>query len=170
MARIISRVTHMAYIPDLAGVEYYPASENLSFFAVGWLEPKQDYLRGEVSEEFFYRLCALLQEPWHPPVVCAGIHVCKLCQFSGGRAQSQFRGYRFDGVSGGSLFVPFGGKLFVAPVSVAHYVDAHEYCPPAEFQEAVMACPQMRSTDYMKALLATPAKEWLRRLREPSDK
>ena len=26
--------------------------------------------------------------------------------------------------------------------------------PPREFQEAVLACPQMRSIDYLKAILA----------------
>jgi hypothetical protein len=54
----------------------------------------------------------------------------------------------------------------VSPSSIAHYIDAHGYCPPAVFQEAAMKCPQMRSADYMRALLATPARDWLQRLRE----
>ena len=156
----------MAYIPDLANANYFPATDGLTFIAVGWLEPERDYPRGQISEEFFYRLCGLLQELWHPPVACAGYHKCRLCQFSGGQAAYEFKGYRFKGVSSGSLYIPFNGKLYVAPESIAHYIDAHGYFPPAEFQEAVMTCPQMRSTDYMRALLATPAKEWLRRFRE----
>ena len=32
-------------------------------------------------------------------------------------------------------------------------MDAHGYSPPAEFQQAVMDCPPMRSMDYLKAIL-----------------
>jgi len=71
-------------------------------------------------------------------------------------------------VGDGFLFVPFKDTLFASPTSIAHYIDVHGYCPPVEFQQAVMNCPEMRSTDYMRALLATPAQEWLRRLREVS--
>jgi hypothetical protein len=50
---------------------------------------------------------------------------------------------------------------------MAHYIDAHEYCPPEEFQKAVLACPEMKSLAYMQALLETPARTWLQRLKEP---
>ena len=34
-----------------------------------------------------------------------------------------------------------------------HYIDAHEFQPPPEFQRAVMSCPPMRSMEYFKAIL-----------------
>ena len=156
----------MAHIPDLAICGYLPASDGLSFLAVGWLEPDQDFPRGIMAEDFFLRLCSLLRDPWQPPVACCGVHRCGLCRFSGGTGQSSFKDFRFDGIGRGFLFVPRGEQLFVSPSNIAHYVDAHAYCPPAEFREAVMNCPDMRSTDYMRALLATPARDWLRKLRE----
>ena len=156
----------MAHIPDLAPCGYFPASDGLQFVAVGWLEPEQDYTRGAVTQEFFLQLCMLLQRPWQPPVASCGVHPCGLCRFSGGRARSSFRDFHFDGVGSGFLFIPSGSILFVSPSSIAHYIDGHGSCPPDVFQEAVMRCPEMRSADYMRALLATPARNWLRRFRE----
>lgn len=40
------------------------------------------------------------------------------------------------------------------PELILHYVDAHEYCPPQPFLDAILACPPMRSTAYLKQLLA----------------
>jgi hypothetical protein len=42
--------------------------------------------------------------------------------------------------------------FYVAPSLVLHYVDAHEYLPPESFQRAVMACPPMRSMEYLRAI------------------
>ena len=158
----------MAYIPDLAPCCFFPASDDLQFVAIGWLEPGQDFVRGDVTEEFFIRLCGLSRRPWQPPVACCGVHPCGLCRFSGGKGESTFRDYRFSGVGNGFLFVPHEGTLFVSPSSITHYIDAHGYCPPSKYQRAVMNCPAMCSVEYMQALLATPAKAWLQRLREPA--
>jgi hypothetical protein len=43
--------------------------------------------------------------------------------------------------------------LAVAPSLILHSMDAHEYAPPAAFCEAVLACPPMRSMDYLRAIL-----------------
>ena len=48
---------------------------------------------------------------------------------------------------------------------IAHYVDAHGFCPPATFQEAVLRCPEMRSRAFLEALLETDVRTWLRRFR-----
>ncbi|AMV29564.1 hypothetical protein VT84_34535 [Gemmata sp. SH-PL17] len=58
-----------------------------------------------------------------------------------------------------NLWLPGDGFLFVAPSLILHYMDAHEYSPPDEFQEAVRACPPMRSMAYLKALLKNGPKE-----------
>lgn len=161
----------MADFQDLSDCHFLPGSEGLGFKAVGWLERGKDYSRGEVTAEFFEKLLILLQNPWAPPVAVAGLHRCEMCRFSGGRVEFDcrfgevsFRHYRFSGVGSGFLFVPSEGTLFVSPFSIAHYIDAHEYRPPQEFQNAVAACPEMRSSAYLRDLLATPAREWLRRL------
>ena len=162
----------MAYFEDLRDCEHLPGSDGLGFQAVGWLQSGMDYRKGEVSDEFFEKLVILLQNPWAPPIATVGIHLCDLCRFSGGRAEfhchfgkTSLRRYQFSGVGNGFLFVPSGKNLFVSPSNIAHYIDAHQYCPPPEFQKAVLNCPAMRSSEYLRTLLATPAKEWLRRLK-----
>lgn len=52
-----------------------------------------------------------------------------------------------------NLFVPAEGFLYVAPSLILHYMDAHDYSPPVDFQRAVMACPAMRSMEYLKAVI-----------------
>ena len=37
--------------------------------------------------------------------------------------------------------MPAGSILYVAPEMVSHYVNVHEYLPPKDFVEAVMAGP-----------------------------
>jgi hypothetical protein len=52
-----------------------------------------------------------------------------------------------------NLFVPADGRVFVAP-SLIVYVDAHGYAPPVEFQRAVLKCPPMKSTAYLRQVSA----------------
>lgn len=153
----------MAYFDDLSVCDYLPSGEGFGFVAVGWLEPGNGYLKDDVSKDFFEKLCSLLQKPWQPPVGCAGLHRCSFCRFSGG-GEVSFGGLKFSSSSNNLLFVPSGNQLFVAPTGIAHYIDAHEYCPPKEFQQAVLNCPAMRSAEYLEALMATRAREWLHRL------
>jgi hypothetical protein len=42
---------------------------------------------------------------------------------------------------------------YVAPELILHYIDQHGYSPPAEFQQAVLDCPTMRSVAYLQAIL-----------------
>ena len=50
------------------------------------------------------------------------------------------------------VFVPGDGFLYVAPTLIVHYVEGHQYAPPDEFVRAVIACPSMRSPEYMTAV------------------
>jgi len=156
----------MAHFQDLSACDYLPETAGLGFLAVGWLEPDHEFKHGDVPLEYFERLCSLLQDPWIPPVVCAGVHHCSFCRFTGG-GRSSFRDYVVDAIGCGFLFIPSGRTLFVSPSSIAHYIDAHGYSPPVEFQQSVMSCPEMRSLAYKRALLDTPAREWLKRLNVP---
>jgi len=122
--------------------------------AIGWLEKEHPYTKGEISEEFFERLCTLLQNSWRPPFATLGVHFCTLCRFTGANGTTRFWNYEIQGYSSSYLFIPANGIIYVSPLSIAHYIDAHEYCPPKEFQDAVMACPEMKSIAYLKALLA----------------
>jgi hypothetical protein len=83
-----------------------------------------------------------------------------VCRFSG-PSVAPVKDYKINSHGSGVLYVPSGTQLYVSPNNVAHYIDAHGYCPPEEFQRAVLECPDMRSIGYMRALLATPARKWV---------
>ena len=129
----------MAFILDLEPCSYFPVP-GAPLVAVGWLGRGEGFARGTVSESFFAKLSALCASPCQP-IVAAGYHTCELCQYEPPRFSA-------------NVFVPHAGRIYVAPVGIRHYVAAHRYLPPAEFIEAVLACPDMKSRGYKQALLA----------------
>ena len=122
--------------------------ERWGLLAVGWLEVDHPYPQGPVEEAFFTRLIELLVKPWDP-FVSAGFHRCSLCRFSGGPGGMRFHERSIE-MGQKNLFVPWNGKVFIAPSLIAHSIDSHHYCPPKEFQQAVLECPRMSSAAYLK--------------------
>jgi hypothetical protein len=149
------------HYPDLTPFSSSEGSPKL--LAVGWLEPGHDYHRGNVRTEFVCKLAELLVNPWQP-AMSMGPHRCAFCRLSGGPAS-----FRLENVVSSSdvrlgvsnLWLPADGCLYIAPSLILHYMDAHEYSPPDEFQSAVMACPPMRSMEYLKALRKSGPKDFL---------
>ena len=154
----------MANLEDDSEFDYLPQSEGVGFLSAGWISADHGYTEGEVSEEFFLRLCQLLDNRWSPPVASAGIHRCELCRFSGGATTYNFGSYKFSAVGSGELFVPTSSGVYVAPVSIAHTIDCHRYRPSDGFIDAVMNCPEMRSVQYLKNLLDGGVREWTNRM------
>lgn len=151
----------MSYYADLSPCDYFGPSDT-ALLAVGWLDSQHSFQKGRVDRAFFDALSRLLENPWQP-FATAGRHGCELCTFTGGPAEIRV-GEVTIAVGAANVFVPSDDGVFVAPSLIVHYIDAHEYVPPDAFQRAVIACPPMRSIDYLKALrshgvhrLAAPA-------------
>ena len=149
----------MAWYKDLSPCDYFGIQTASFLRAVGWLSQGHSYTTGKASSHFFDKLCRLLVNPWEPDS-SAGIHFCELCLFSGGNGILRYKEYEVRGVSGRCLFIPANNFIFVAPESIAHYIDSHGYLPPEDFVESVLACPEMRSMDYKKALLKSGGEKW----------
>jgi len=130
----------MAWFEDLSACDYFGDEFAQFLRAVGWLERGKPYSTDSCDERVFRKLSQLCKEPWGPSF--RGLHNCDLCQFEGDS------GYR-------NLFVPGGEFIFVCPELIVHYINAHGYCPPTRFCDAVLSCPRMRSIEYHKALLAS---------------
>jgi hypothetical protein len=139
----------MTTITDLERCVAVPKATD-DILAVGWLGKERNYGQGETSSAFFAKLKALCADPWQP-FVFAGGHQCELCQFD----PPSF---------GANLFVPHGGRIYVAPVGIVHYVASHWYAPPTQFIEAVLSCPATRSMEYKKLFLANGGGVFLRGL------
>ena len=138
----------MTFYYDLAPCPYFGKWEK-SLTAVGWLENGYEFVKGAVSEDFFTALVGLCVEPWQPLAV-AGRQPCPFCRLTGGPGELIYRMTVALGTA--NLFVPGGERVFVAPTMVVHYIDAHEYAPPPEFQEAVLQCLKMKSFTYLKEM------------------
>lgn len=141
----------MTYFPDQSSCGYFECNQPEKLIAVGWLDPARPFNQGPVSAGFFSKVTELLVNPWQP-AVAMGRHECGFCRFSGGPATFRFGDVEVQfGVA--NVFIPADGFLYVAPSLILHYIDSHGYSPPEDFQHAVLACPPMRSIDYMKAVL-----------------
>jgi hypothetical protein len=132
----------MTYYPDLGTKSYIANGAHIR--AVGWLSPAHPYARGETTAEFRDRLatfCASWAESidhldWLPVI---GPHLCEFC--------GQSRAF-------GNFVIPGKHALYVAPQMIDHYCAAHDYCPPSEFIEAVMACPDFTAPLYVELVAA----------------
>jgi hypothetical protein len=143
---------------DLASCDYFGKWQDV-LLAVGWLEAGRPFSKGAVSKEFFRALVQLGRDPWQP-LVAAGRQTCSLCRFTGGPGELRFEETALA-LGAANIFVPGKVGVYVAPSLIAHYVDGHDYCPPKEFQDAVVRCPTMKSFAYFRELrargLPTPA-------------
>lgn len=145
----------MTWFQDLAPCGYF-GREYRDALAVGWLGREMPYRIGSVEGSILDGL-ASIQALGYETRRCCGFHECDLCLATG---SSRVRGY-------GNLWVPGDGRVFVAPEMVTHYIEEHGYCPPEEFQQAVLDCPSERES-YAHALLNAAPKRLRKRLRGPT--
>jgi hypothetical protein len=139
----------MAHFEDLQPCDYFGPVEG-TLLSIGWLNREHAFRKGKVDRSVFDALAKLSTDPWQP-FALAGRHPCEFCVFTGGPAQLSVAGVSVP-LGSMNVFVPGKRAVYVAPSLVLHYIDAHEYAPPDVFQEAVEACPPMRSIPYLQAL------------------
>lgn len=142
----------MSYHQDLTRCEAFGPEAAALLYAVGWLQAGPPYDTGRVDTAVYSGLVELLKDPWQP-AIGMGVHRCDLCLYDGPL------GHR-------NLFIPAGDRAFVCPELITHFMNAHGYRPPEAFQAAVLACPEMRSMPYHKAML-TAARPLINALRSP---
>ena len=132
----------MAHFNDLSTCDYFKDDALPRLVAVGWLEHGHDYHVGEVPHDLLQCLINLLRAnrcPW--PRAFLGGHVCSLC--------GDPKAYSFR-----NLFIPGRAVVYVAPEGIIHYIAVHNYQPPVEFVEAMLAVPDVASPEYPAALHA----------------
>ena len=136
----------MSWYPDLGTVTLIDEGPHVRavgwLAAKGWFSPKKSFPTGETSIEFLLRLYQFAKH-WADSTealgwgLFLGVHGCELCD-------------KFQ--SSGNFGVPAGELLYVAPEMIAHYVEVHQYCPPAEFITAVMNSPLPGTEEYRTAV------------------
>ena len=139
----------MTFYPDESPCTYFKDAPELT--AIGWLDSEYAYTKGPVEQSFFDKLGELFIKPWQP-YFFAGLHECHWCRFTGGPVVIAVNNKRVE-LGASNLFVPGENAMYVVPSKALHYIDAHEYAPPMQFQDAVMRCPPTESAEY-RALIA----------------
>jgi hypothetical protein len=130
----------MTWFPDMGPAAMIDEGDHIR--AVGWLSATHHFDEGDVSDEFLTRLKEFAKRSCESTEalgwgIFMGPHCCYICG-------------RF--MAAGNFGVPSGRLLFVAPEMIAHYVEAHHYCPPEAFIEAVKNSPLPGSDEYHSAV------------------
>ena len=149
----------MTHYPDLSPCVDF-GGDTHRVLNVGCLAAGHAYARGAVSATRFKLLVETACDAWHP-VVLAGSHGCPFCVFTRGPREVFFEDRRVD-IGGTYLIVPGAEALYVAPMTILHSIDAHEYAPPEEFWVALETSPPQRSVPYFRAMLRFGMGEFLR--------
>lgn len=116
----------MAHFPDLSPYTYFPGESDATL-NIGWLNSDVRFPTGETPPEFQAKLLLLCQRRVHQT---RGVHHCPFCV---GVGRTDRAG------SSAEMRVRSGITAYAAPTLIHHYVVAHNYKPPEEFIEAVLA-------------------------------
>jgi|SRR3954469_23783512 hypothetical protein len=112
---------------------------------VGWLDNIHPYPKGTVDARLIEKIRLLASKPVE---LYRGEHVCELCTepldlvkttvsnrmvIDPNCSWAQWIDQRS---SNGEIRVSLEGVTFAAPVLIVHYIEAHNYLPPAQFLQA----------------------------------
>ncbi|MFF1734237.1 hypothetical protein [Streptomyces sp. NPDC058247] len=125
----------MTYFNDLSPYSY--SEENDAMLNVGWLDKEQAYTKGPTPIGLVDALAKLAKGAVN---VQRGTHFCNLCPDFQTARENTSRGNTFIG-SGEVRVTSEQGVIYTSPAMIVHYVEAHNYLPPMEYCEAVLARP-----------------------------
>lgn len=153
------------YYPDLTPCGALPQSRfKVLPLAVGWLDPQHEYPRGVVADAVLERLWAFCDDP---PVMSFGIHSCEFCgddDFV--RSEVFYKGTKMLVGSCDIIIIGRRRKVYYAPDMIIHYIIDHSYLPPADFLDAVLACPLPDTKRYARALRGLVRRSFKERVRD----
>lgn len=151
-------------------VEEFEKIKNLpKMIAIGWLDSEYEYVKGNVSEEVIRKIKYLIDKPWgYGGGAFCGYHTCNICPphnpHNSNRIVNKEDRLAFIKnyvkkqpvkleMGGLNIYVPVNNDfLYVFPELILHYIKEHNYCPPEEFQKAVLDCPEPLSQEYFNKL------------------
>ena len=144
----------MAYFEDLSQYKYRRDLGRMNAFNIGWLSEDRAFPKAPPDRTL---LDSLAQIDEFSVRHMRGVHECELCE-------SLLRP-----TGNGEFWVEHeDGRVFVAPTLIGHYIDAHQYCPPPAFVEAVLRCANWDERAYetwLESYLGEPTPHRLQRER-----
>ncbi len=125
----------MSYYEDLTLYEYENDFQFLQAVNIGWLDRTASFLKGQVDDEFLEKLFELCAKP---VAKTRGFHVCPFCSNPQIGETAERKGRSIKELGSAEVWVRgLDGILYAAPTLIYHYIESHNYLPPAAFIEAV---------------------------------
>jgi len=141
----------MAYYPDLSRYSYWDEEYRQNTVNVGFLSSQYDYERRKAAPELLDALARFC-------TVCVGLtrgyHSCEFCPPADREVIKKVPfGDRYITLGSAEIRV-FGvnGAIYAAPTLIHHYVSEHDYAPPEEFVQAVLAGSAPPDPSYLNRL------------------
>ena len=131
----------MTHYEDLSPYRYVKESipAGVSAVNVGWLDPGEEYARGNVPDGFTDALAVVVRDSRQMKM--RGWHSCQLPHIGYVEPYPTTVDVGGQKVSLGGAevrVVAKSGEWMIAPDLILHYVTNHSYKPPTDFIEAVM--------------------------------
>jgi hypothetical protein len=93
----------------------------------GWLDSNHDYRHGQANPELIERILRLAAKYTNS---MRGYHRCPFCR--DGTQVTMLLGNEVVYLGHAEIRITAGDTTYVAPSLLPHYMDTHEYVPPAE--------------------------------------
>jgi hypothetical protein len=128
------------FFSDLHRYRYLAPIELGDVVTVGWLSREHPFPVGSVDKDLVQALERLLET--NRVNQTRGIHLCDFCATSQSLALKLTE--REIMLGSAELWVPSSDRklVYAAPDLVYHYITAHQYAPPDEFNEAILYAHQ----------------------------
>jgi hypothetical protein len=125
------------YFADFASYQYsLPCALN-GVLTVGWLEPPHPFTVGQISDDILSKLKLLASTQRANQM--RGYASCEIC---GADECLVEIGDRVQRLGAAEIWIPDlvdRVKVYAAPNLIVHYIEAHEYLPPAPFLASLAA-------------------------------
>ncbi|MFI9507861.1 hypothetical protein [Nocardia sp. NPDC052566] len=132
----------MTYYDDLTEYSYWTrvsgGNRGEQALNVGWLDGAHPFRTGTLPLKLGERLLELCRRPCN---LTRGFHVCTVCP-PADRDEHRVRWTALTGtmIGNGEIRVTGpSGSLYAAPTLIVHYTHEHNYLPPRDFVEGVLA-------------------------------
>lgn len=125
------------WFEDLTQCNYFA-----NFFpsmAVGWLKNGKPYTTGETSKEIVEKIYEFNKTSGMYYRFC-GYHVCDFCD------------YVNIELGATTILIVYEDKVYACPALIIHYIEAHQYCPPNEFIQAVQNYDHEKALEYFEKI------------------
>ncbi len=127
------------YYEDLSSYEYFNGVTFPNIINIGWIDLEHGVNIGPIPSNALEKLKDIVAErgKFRGIVnVMRGIHSCPKCGASG--LYSEKNGKKTL-LGNSEIWVPWDGKIYVAPNLIIHYIKDHNYLPPEEFIQALVS-------------------------------